>query len=245
MTILRTAPGTVPEIWCRCDGGPHGYLAIAAHAHADALSIEVRCGGVDILADPGTYCYFGDPDWRRYFRSTVAHNTLELNGEDQSLSGGPFLWLRHAPARTVDVVSTEEGENTRWSAEHTGYQVLDPPATHHRSVELNAEQRRIEVVDRVETTGTPAVRMAFHLGPTIGVDLKDHDSRISWPTPDGAGSATVTLASGLQWTAHRAERCPMLGWYSERFGVKQPTTTLLGVGRCGPGNRELRSAIQF
>ena len=49
------------EIWCRCDGGPHGYLSIAAHAHADALSVEVRYGGVDILADPGTYCYHGEP----------------------------------------------------------------------------------------------------------------------------------------------------------------------------------------
>ena len=54
MTILRTAPGAVSEIWCRCDGGPHGYLAIAAHAHADALSIEVRSRGIDVLADPGT-----------------------------------------------------------------------------------------------------------------------------------------------------------------------------------------------
>jgi len=244
MTILRTAPGVAPEIWCRCDGGPHGYLAIAAHAHSDALSIEVRCGGVDILADPGTYCYHDEPEWRRYFRSTVAHNTLELDGEDQSLSGGPFLWLRHAPARTVEVI-TDDGECTRWSAEHTGYRALDPPATHCRSVELNTERRRLEVVDRVETTGSPALRMAFHLGPTIGVDVEEHDARLSWPTPDGAGSATVTLPSGLQWTAHRAELGPMLGWYSERFGVKQPTTTLLGVGRCGPGNRELHSTIQF
>ena len=37
----------------------------------------------------------------------------------------------------------------------------------------------------------------------------------------------------------------MLGWYSERFGVKQPTITLLGVGQCGPDNRKLLSAIQF
>jgi len=103
MTILRTAPGAVPEIWCRCDGGPHGYLAIAAHAHADALSIEVRCGGIDVLADPGTYCYFGEPEWRRYFRSTVAHNTLELDGVDQSQSGGPFLWLGDASSKVLDV----------------------------------------------------------------------------------------------------------------------------------------------
>jgi hypothetical protein len=245
LTILRTAPGVVPEIWCRCDGGPHGHLATAAHAHADALSIEVRCGGVEILADPGTYCYHSEPGWRCYFRSTVAHNTLELGGKDQSFAGGPFLWLRHARARTLEVVTTEGGENTRWTAEHTGYRTLDPPATHCRSVELNAEQRRLEVIDGVETMGSPAVRMAFHLGPTIGVGLEGHNARLTWATPSGAGSATMTLPSGLQWTTHRAEQGPMLGWYSERFGVKEPTTTLLGVGRCRPGNRELRCIIQF
>ena len=88
------------EIWCRCDGGPHGFLSIAAHAHADALSVEVRHDGVDVLADPGTYCYHGQPEWRQYFRSTLGHNTLQLDGGDQSVSGGPFLWTRHARSRS-------------------------------------------------------------------------------------------------------------------------------------------------
>jgi hypothetical protein len=87
--------------------------------------------------------------------------------------------------------------------------------------------------------------MAFHLGPTIELNLEKHAARLSWPTPDGTGSAELTLPSGLQWTAYRSELDPMLGWYSERFGVKQPTTTLLGVGRCGPDNRELHSDIQL
>ena len=76
VTLLRTDGTQAPEIWCRLDGGPHGFLSIAAHAHADALSVEVRYGGVDVLADPGTYCYHGEPAWRSYFRSTIAHNTL-------------------------------------------------------------------------------------------------------------------------------------------------------------------------
>ncbi len=245
MTILRTAVDVTPEIWCRCDGGPHGYLAIAAHAHADALSIEVRCGGVDVLADPGTYCYHGEAEWRSYFRSTLAHNTLELDGQNQSLSGGPFLWLRHASVRSVDVVTTNDGEISRWSAEHTGYWTLDPSATHHRSVELDAERRRLEVVDEVKTTGRPALRMAFHLGPTIAVALKGHEARLTWPTPEGFGSASLTLASSLRWSAHCAEVDPVLGWYSDRFGTKEPAVTLLGVGQCGPESRELRTVIEF
>jgi hypothetical protein len=64
LTILRTDGADSPEIWCRCDGGPHGFLSIAAHAHADALSAEVRYGGVEVLTDPGTYCYHGEPEWR-------------------------------------------------------------------------------------------------------------------------------------------------------------------------------------
>src|SRR6185437_8246013 len=94
MTILR-GPA---EIWCRCDGGPHGFLSIAAHGHADALSVEVRHDGVDVLADPGTYCYHGEPEWRSYFRSTAAHNTIEVDGTSQSVEGGPFLWRSRTDA---------------------------------------------------------------------------------------------------------------------------------------------------
>ena len=108
MTLLRTDGRQAPEIWCRLDGGPHGFLSIAAHAHADAMSVEVRYGGVDVLADPGTYCYHGEPAWRSYFRSTIAHNTVELNGQNQSGDGGPFLWLRHANGHEIGVVDTAE-----------------------------------------------------------------------------------------------------------------------------------------
>ena len=130
-------PAGEPELWCRADGGPHGFLSTAAHAHADALSIEVRHGGVEILADPGTYCYHGEPEWRSYFRSTIAHNTIELGGRDQSRSGGPFLWVRHARDRVVDVVAGADGEIESWTAEHDGYAGLDPPATHRRTVRLD------------------------------------------------------------------------------------------------------------
>ena len=34
----------------------------------------------------------------RYFRSTIGHNCLELGGQDQSVSGGPFMWIKSAEA---------------------------------------------------------------------------------------------------------------------------------------------------
>jgi hypothetical protein len=220
MTILR-GPG---EIWCRCDGGPHGFLSIAAHAHADALSVEVRHDGVDVLADPGTYCYHGQPEWRRYFRSTLAHNTLGLDGGDQSVSGGPFLWTRHAQSRVLAVYTSGE-RVARWGAEHDGYR----PSVHRRQVELDAVERELRVVDEVRGPRR-ALRLAFHLGPAVTVDLVGNQARLTWTRDGEDRSALLVLPGVLSWRAHRGETEPPLGWYSAGFGRKEPATTLVGTG---------------
>ncbi|MFJ5807575.1 alginate lyase family protein [Streptomyces sp. NPDC093093] len=223
MTILRGPE----EIWCRCDGGPHGFLSIAAHAHADALSVEVRHDGVDVLADPGTFCYHGQPEWRRYFRSTVAHNTLELDGGDQSVSGGPFLWTRHARSRVLvaDTSDTSAGGTARWCAEHDGYE----GSVHRRRVELIAATRELRLIDEVRGPRR-AARLAFHLGPVIAADLVGNRAELTWTRDGEDRRAVLDLPGQLSWRAHRGETDPPLGWYSDGFGRKEPTTTLIGTG---------------
>ncbi|GGY69880.1 hypothetical protein GCM10010300_11360 [Streptomyces olivaceoviridis] len=237
MTILR-GPA---EIWCRCDGGPHGFLSIAAHAHADALSVEVRHDGVDVLADPGTYCYHGQPEWRRYFRSTLGHNTVQLDGGDQSVSGGPFLWTRHAKSHVlaVDTSGASSGGTARWCAEHDGYR----PSAHRRRVELTAATRELRVVDEVRGPRR-AVRLAFHLGPAISADLEGNRAELTWSRDGEDRSALLVLPGELSWRAHRGETEPPLGWYSAGFGRKEPTTTLVGSG-VADGVRGFTTVLTF
>ncbi|MEU1258074.1 alginate lyase family protein [Streptomyces chartreusis] len=220
MTVLRGPE----EIWCRCDGGPHGFLSIAAHAHADALSVEVRHDGVDVLADPGTYCYHGQPEWRRYFRSTLGHNTLQLDGDDQSVSGGPFLWTRHARSRVL-VADTSDENVARWCAEHDGYQ----GSVHRRRVELTAASLELRIVDEVRGPNR-SVRLAFHLGPAITAELVGNRAVLTWTRDGEERSAVLDLPGHLSWQAHRGESDPPLGWYSAGFGRKEPATTLVGTG---------------
>ncbi|NGO74894.1 heparinase [Streptomyces sp. YC504] len=234
LTILR-GPG---EIWCRCDGGPHGFLSIAAHAHADALSVEVRQDGVDILADPGTYCYHGQPEWRAYFRSTLAHNTLRLDGADQSVSGGPFLWTRHATSRVL-AVDTADGDVARWSAEHDGYQ----PSVHRRRVELAAAGRELTMVDEVDGSRRD-VHLAFHLGPEVSARLTGSRAELTWTRDGEQRSAVLDLPARLSWQAHRGESNPPLGWYSAGFGRKEPATTLVGTG-AADGEAEFVTVLRF
>ncbi|MER5948582.1 alginate lyase family protein [Streptomyces sp. NPDC001904] len=233
MTVLR-GPG---KIWCRCDGGPHGFLSIAAHAHADALSVEVRHDGVEVLADPGTFCYHGQPEWRQYFRSTLGHNTLELDGTDQSVSGGPFLWTRHARTRVLAVETS--GDVVRWSAEHDGYQ----PSVHRRRVELSAGSEELRLVDEVRGPRRD-VRLAFHLGPAVAADLMGDRAVLTWIHEGEGRSAVLDLPDGLTWRAHRGESDPPLGWYSPGFGRKEPTTTLVGTGSA-EGAADFTTVLRF
>ena len=82
------------------DAGPLGFGPLAAHGHADALSLLLRMGE-DLLVDPGTGSYHGDPEWREALRGTRAHNTIEVDGLDQSEPRGLFLWGRKAEAHLV------------------------------------------------------------------------------------------------------------------------------------------------
>ena len=246
LTLMRSSPSDGEEIWCRCDAGPHGFLSIAAHGHADALAVEVRYDGMDVLADPGTYCYHGEPRWRNYFRSTLAHNTIEVGGQDQSTSGGPFLWTRHARSRLIELETDEEGEVTAWTAEHDGYRTLTPPVSHRRSVRLASRLRRLEIVDFLETTGEHRLRLAFHLGPHMQARMDGHSVELSWLHDTSSRSATLFLPVGPSWSLSRGATDPILGWYSSRFGENQPAWAVIGEGACtGDGIDTYETVLQF
>ncbi|MBN9308269.1 heparinase II/III-family protein [Devosia sp.] len=100
------------------DHAPLGYLSIAAHGHADALSITLAVDGQPVLVDPGTYLYHSGGAWRDWFRGTAAHNTLAVAGADQSIIAGAFNWSHKARAR---LVHEERGEPWSLTASHDGY----------------------------------------------------------------------------------------------------------------------------
>ena len=214
LTLLRSSPSDGEEIWCRCDAGPHGFLSIAAHAHADALAVEVRYDGTDVLADPGTYCYHGEPRWRSYFRSTLAHNTIEVGGQDQSSSGGPFLWTRHARSRLIELETDADGEVAAWSAEHDGYRALTPPLRHRRSVRL-AEPTSANRDRRLpRDDGGTCLPAGVPPGPRH-------------PCPDGRSTASISL--GQRACAQEAPHspCPMVPLGRSREA--RPTRSSVGI----------------
>ena len=230
ITFLRTEDDAISA---RIDHGPHGFLATAAHGHADALSFELTIGGQPVLIDPGTYCYQGEPEWRRYFRSTLAHNTLEIGGADQAVQAGPFLWSTQPTSWIESMRGIEDGDQAEITVAHDGYRRLDPKALHFRRLVLDRQTQRLAVTDWVEAEAAAPVRLAFHFHPAVAVALDGYQARLSW----AGGAAVMDLPEKLSWAFHRGAERPPLGWFSRAFGEKMPTTVLIGSGEMSQGER--------
>jgi hypothetical protein len=195
---------------------------------------------VDLLVDPGTYCYHGEPQWRSYFRSTLAHNTIEVDRQNQSVEGGPFLWSSRTDATVDEAVL--DGPVQTWAGHHTGYVRLDAALRHDRQVVLDTTERALTVVDTVTSSAAHTLRLAWHLGPAVEVSLRGDEAELVWGAGPTERRARLRLPEQLSWSAHRGETDPVLGWYSPRFGVRLPSTTLVGSGSWA-GALTLRTAL--
>ena len=222
--ILGSEFETAREVRMIVDAAPLGYLAIAAHGHADALSLVLSVSGRPMLIDPGTYAYHTERRWREYFRGTSAHNTLRLDEQDQSVSGGPFLWTHRARARCV--AFEVESDEQRLVAEHDGYRRLSDPVVHRREIVYERAARLIRVIDHLRCAAAHHIEIFWHFAQACRVTLSD----------DAATAVRDGVELALRWPAPlearlvRGSMDPIQGWISERFDEKVPGDTLVIFG---------------
>jgi hypothetical protein len=214
------------EVRIVADAGPLGYLSIAAHGHADALSFTLSAGGRELLIDPGTYAYHTQRLWRDYFKGTSAHNTVRIDRVDQSLSGGNFLWIKHAQAQVIALERTPLIE--RWVASHDGYTRLKHPVTHRREILFEKEQSRVQVTDELLGSGSHEVEIFWHFAEQCVVEMEGDAVRAA----HGDVALSMSVPEGLRCDIRRGVENPQpAGWISRSFDAKQPTTTVVMSGR--------------
>ena len=222
--VLGSDFETTEEVRMVCDAAPLGYLAIAAHGHADALSFTLSVAGHPLLIDPGTYCYHSQRNWRDYFRGTSAHNTVRVDYADQSVSGGAFLWLRHANARCLAFAVSEDGQ--RLLAEHDGYRRCADPVLHRREIVYQRPARLVKVTDQLVCAAAHHIETLWHFAPECVVTV---DGAVVSVRRAGVG-LTLRCPQQLQLELVRGREQPGLGWMSPHLDEKVPCTTLVAAG---------------
>lgn len=72
------------DLFMFIDCGDVGMKGNGGHGHNDALSFELYAGDKTFITDSGCFCYTASPYWHFYFKSTRAHNTMVVDGEEKS-----------------------------------------------------------------------------------------------------------------------------------------------------------------
>ncbi len=87
IAVLKRGSGT-NAVCAMIDYGPHG----GSHGHPDKLNIVLYALGDEYLLDPGRISY-SVKEYHTWCRTTVAHNTLVIDGKDQQPTTGECLYF--------------------------------------------------------------------------------------------------------------------------------------------------------
>lgn len=146
-----------------------GLNGRGSHGHNDALSIEVALAGSGFIIDPGSYVYTADLRERHLFRSTAYHSTVKVDDVEQNTTERtmPFVIGDEAHPRVLKWETNSAFDYI--IAEHNGYQRLDEPVTHRRSVRFDKTACYWLVEDSFSGEGTHHFAFRFHCAPNIDV----------------------------------------------------------------------------
>lgn len=106
------------------DAGPVGPDYLPAHAHADLLTLEASWDGKRLFVDGGVYDY-EDSAERAYCRSTAAHNTVEIDHQNQCDVWSRFRMGRRGWPKQLRW-GRHEASHWAWST-HNAYRRIGVP----------------------------------------------------------------------------------------------------------------------
>jgi len=222
--------------------GANSWAMIRCHSyrdrpnHADMLHVDLWHKGVNVLCDGGSYSYNCPPPWRHYFLSTAAHNTVQIDGQDQMVKGPRFLWFLWTRSQLERFETSADGRKGSFCGRHSGYDRLAGKVVHRRSIQRDGDSYTI--VDDILATdaGPHEVVLRWRLAP--GPWRRDGDT---W-TGQVAGEEwglTVAGSRAIECRLAAAEESPAVeGWESLYYGQKTPAPTVIVRASAG-GNLRL------
>jgi hypothetical protein len=231
------------EVLLHFDAAPLGFLSIAAHGHADALSFQLHIDGQPFLVDSGTYTYHTEPEWRNYFIGTLAHNTIRVNRLNQAKIGGSTLWLQHY---NCTVLNSETGnEIDKVKAKHDGYKRLS--ITHTREIIFDKKLLQFKIIDSIESSKNEPyfIELPFHVHPGIKVQAFDEHSFELVNNKNNGRNIRLQIDQKLTTQLACGQLDPeIIGWYSESFLHKEPCNVIISSLK-GTGNISLETIISI
>ncbi|MBC8232322.1 alginate lyase family protein [bacterium] len=214
--------------------------------HADMLHFDLWYKGVNLLRDTGTFQYYCEPPWEHYFKSTAAHNTIEVDGEDQMEKGSRFLWYNWTKSNLRHNEQLPQLDGDYWEGEHYGYRHGKSPksplppfrkggcslekggklAVVHRRAVIRLGDRWM-ILDDILGDGEHDVTLRWHLAD-VGwkvVASGTFNAKTKFSQSDFAAQISIKVFPQVEMSIellHGQESPEPEGWESLYYGERQP-----------------------
>ncbi|MHB0877081.1 MAG: alginate lyase family protein [Anaerolineae bacterium] len=196
-----------------------------AHSHFDAAHMELQVRGQDILVDTGRFIYSNCAwqDWRNYFYSPNAHNTVAV--DDHLVGTAPDTALNIRTVRTWLHRCDQSPEADLLEVSHNGYAYLEQPVFHLRRV-LYVKPGVWLLDDVLTGMGEHEYRLHFNfapgtLTPTTGLAYSySRDGVTVSLTPLLADGLSAAVLEGMDEEGQRG------GWVSYGYHKRVPAPQL-------------------
>jgi uncharacterized heparinase superfamily protein len=209
------------------DCGPVGPDYQPGHSHCDTLSFELSLGGRRVVVYSGC-CQYEEAEVRRYNRGNAGHNTVTLDGANQSEVWGAHRCARRAYPLYARLEGRADG-SILFEGAHDGYRRLKGRSIHHRSIAWAGDEIAIE--DRIDGRGTHTVESRLHLHPDLEVELNGGGVQVS----DKGRRVMTVSAAGLGRIEAES------GWYCPEFNKRISCRVLV----LGAENAELPVKLRW
>jgi len=217
---------------------PLGMPPLYPHGHLDALSFTLSIDGLEFFIDPGTYLYHSGGKWRRYFRSTAAHNTIRINEKDMTSQLGDFMFGK--PYKITGNSLNEKNGNVVWQAGHDAYTRLKEAVLHSRRVMVASNDGLFYMEDMLRGKGNYLAEQYFHLHPECQVSRESKWIEIKRE----AVELRLMVDERLNITEYCGSESPLCGWYSKAFNHLEETTSICCKSKL-QNNTTLRTTLQI
>lgn len=182
------------------------------HSHCDTLSFELSIKGRRVIVDSGC-CQYEDGNIRKYNRGNVGHNTVTVDGENQSEVWGAHRCARRAYPLYARLNERKDG-SLHFEGAHDGYKRLKGRPIHHRSVTWKDDE--IFIVDRIKGSGVHDIESRLHIHPDLMVKAADKGVNVS-----DKDQLVMIVKAAEQGRVEIEE-----GWYCPEFNIKHKCSVL-------------------
>jgi uncharacterized heparinase superfamily protein len=184
------------------------------HAHCDTLSYEYFLNGHKWITNVGSFDYEPSAE-RHYARSTAAHNTVEIDGEEQSEVWGAFR-VGHRAKPFSARLDQQDDRGARFVGSHDGYERLKNGVVHERAVDYESGGM-FKVEDRISGNGIHRAVSYIHFVP--GIRLEKRLGGLVALFDDGKFELAIVLFGEDEFDVISTDRYP-------EFGIKQTGDSL-------------------